>query len=170
MNQGHEHPHTNVAAATSVVQLSPDHDGYGRLLSPADVRNRVFATVRLREGYDLADVDTFLNQVETTLNSVLRENATLRARLDIAVSQQSPLSTGDNAAHIVALAREAADQAVILAQEEARQIVADARDEAEAAKREALSYSSRMREGLEIQIRGLRNLLVQLEQQDGAFN
>jgi DivIVA domain-containing protein len=64
------------------VVETPQEDpaGVAGLLTPADIRNQLFKVVRLREGYDLAEVDRFLVLVETTLISVLRENERLRAR------------------------------------------------------------------------------------------
>ncbi|MBC6470895.1 DivIVA domain-containing protein [Actinomadura alba] len=159
---GHRHPPTSAGEAAPVIELPPDVTGGAGLLTPADIRRKVFTTVRLREGYDLAQVDVFLDQVEGTLSSVLRENAALKARLD------SPRQAGDSAAHIVGLAHEAANRAVALAQEEARAIVADARAQAETARHEALGYATRMREGLDDQLRRLRDLLDELREQDGA--
>src|SRR5687768_10461870 len=50
-------------------------------LTPEDVRNKQFTTVRLREGYDEDEVDAFLDEVEAELTRLLRENADLRAKL-----------------------------------------------------------------------------------------
>lgn len=156
-HEGHGHAHPSAAEPASVVHL----DVNGGSLRPADVRNKVFATVRLREGYDMAQVDTFLDQVEATLTRVLQENAALRARPDR--SRQPAAPAGAGAPHIVALAQEAADRAIAMAKEEAREIVAEANGRAEAAKREALSYGGRIREGLQRQIRQLQSLLTELE-------
>lgn len=159
---------TTLVEATPVIELPSEAGGEAGLLTPADVRKKVFATVRLREGYDLAQVDTFLDQVETTLNSVLRENAVLKARLDS--SRQPASRAGESASHIVGLAQEAANQAVVMAQQEAREIVANAHVQAEATKHEALSYATRMREGLEDQMCRLHILLAELRDQDSAHH
>jgi len=50
-------------------------------LTPEDVRNKQFTTVRLREGYDEDEVDHFLDEVEGELTRLLRENDDLRAKL-----------------------------------------------------------------------------------------
>ncbi|MET9360956.1 DivIVA domain-containing protein [Streptomyces sp. NPDC006632] len=50
-------------------------------LTPEDVRNKQFTTVRLREGYDEDEVDAFLDEVESELTRLLRENEDLRAKL-----------------------------------------------------------------------------------------
>ncbi|CAM5226349.1 Cell cycle protein GpsB [Streptomyces griseoloalbus] len=50
-------------------------------LTPEDVRNKQFTTVRLREGYDQDEVDAFLDEVEAELTRLLRENEDLRAKL-----------------------------------------------------------------------------------------
>lgn len=41
-------------------------------LTPEDVRNKQFTTVRLREGYDEDEVDAFLDEVEAELTRLLR--------------------------------------------------------------------------------------------------
>lgn len=148
---GHDHPHPHAETAT-VLRLPAD----GRLLSPADVRNKVFTTVRVREGYDMAQVDDFLDQVEGALDRLLRENTELKTR-----PAQSP--KGESAPQIIALAQEAAERAVAMAKEQARNIVAEAHGRAEVAQREALTYGDRIREGLQDQIRQLRALLIELE-------
>jgi DivIVA domain-containing protein len=148
---GHDHPHPHAESAP-VLHLASG----GRLLTPADVRNKVFATVRVREGYDMAQVDDFLDQVEATLDRALRENAELKAR-----PERCP--EGEGAPQIIALAQEAAERALAMAREQARGVVAEARERADAAQCEALAYGGRIREGLQDQIRQLRTLLTELE-------
>ena len=48
-------------------------------LSPEDVRNKRFTAVRFKEGYDLDEVDTFLDEVEDTLTELSRVAADLQA-------------------------------------------------------------------------------------------
>ena len=50
-------------------------------LTPEDVRNKLFTTVRLREGYEQAEVDEFLDEVEAELIRLLKENDDLRLKL-----------------------------------------------------------------------------------------
>src|SRR5688500_13034915 len=50
-------------------------------LTPEDVRNKRFTTVRLREGYDMTEVDQFLDEVEAELERMTREADELRAKL-----------------------------------------------------------------------------------------
>jgi DivIVA domain-containing protein len=47
-------------------------------LTPEAVRNKQFTTIRLREGYDMGEVDHFLDQVEQELQRLLDENEALR--------------------------------------------------------------------------------------------
>ena len=56
-------------------------------LTPEDVRNKQFSTVRFKEGYDLDEVDGFLDDVETELTRLLRENEELRNQV-AALQQQ----------------------------------------------------------------------------------
>jgi DivIVA domain-containing protein len=58
-------------------------------LTPEDVRNKQFTTVRLREGYDEDEVDAFLDEVEAELTRLLRENDELRAKLAAATRAAS---------------------------------------------------------------------------------
>ena len=55
-------------------------------LTPEDVSNKRFTPVRLREGYDMGEVDQFLDEVEAELARLTRENEDLRAKLSSAQS------------------------------------------------------------------------------------
>ena len=50
-------------------------------LTPEDVSNKRFTPVRLREGYDMGEVDQFLDEVEAELARLTKENDALRAKL-----------------------------------------------------------------------------------------
>lgn len=207
----HEHAHENMVDPVSVLQLSANLNSGGRLLTPHDVRNKVLPTVRLREGYDLAEVDTFLSEIESTLSRLLRENAQLNTRLTTAdrASRQISPSAGDSAARIVMRAQEAADEAIAAARQEADTIVAKAHELAGDIEREALDkaaalerdsqekhrqatetldgahverqrraealhgllhhHGSRMVETLEDHVSQLRNLFLELQEQDDAM-
>jgi DivIVA domain-containing protein len=62
-------------------------------LTPEDVKNKRFTPVRLREGYDMGEVDQFLDEVEAELRRLDTENTELRDRLD-GVSTSTPASSG----------------------------------------------------------------------------
>ena len=53
-------------------------------LTPEDVSNKRFTAVRLREGYDMGEVDQFLDEVEAELTRLVTENDELRAKLEAA--------------------------------------------------------------------------------------
>ncbi len=53
-------------------------------LTPEDVSNKRFTAVRLREGYDMGEVDAFLDEVEAELVRLTRENSELRTKLEAA--------------------------------------------------------------------------------------
>lgn len=55
-------------------------------LTPEDVSNKRFTPVRLREGYDMGEVDQFLDEVETELERLTKENDDLRSKLSAAQS------------------------------------------------------------------------------------
>jgi DivIVA domain-containing protein len=50
-------------------------------LTPADVRNKQFSTTRLRPGYDEAEVDAFLDEIENEFSRLIQENEELRSKL-----------------------------------------------------------------------------------------
>ncbi len=65
-------------------------------LTPEDVSNKRFTPVRLREGYDMGEVDQFLDEVEAELARLTKENDDLRSKLSsaqggsFATSETSP--------------------------------------------------------------------------------
>jgi DivIVA domain-containing protein len=61
-------------------------------LTPEDVSNKRFTPVRLREGYDMGEVDQFLDEVEAELERLLKESDDLRAKL-AAVQGGAPADT-----------------------------------------------------------------------------
>ncbi len=59
-------------------------------LTPEDVSNKRFTPVRLREGYDMGEVDQFLDEVEAELERLLKESDDLRAKLAAATGEAPP--------------------------------------------------------------------------------
>jgi DivIVA domain-containing protein len=59
-------------------------------LTPQEVRAMRFTPVRLREGYDMGEVDEFLDEVETELERLLAENEDLRSKLTAATGSAPP--------------------------------------------------------------------------------
>jgi DivIVA domain-containing protein len=57
-------------------------------LTPEDVHKKTFTPVRLREGYDMGEVDQFLDEVEVELTRLHAENDDLRTKL--AAAQAAP--------------------------------------------------------------------------------
>src|SRR3954453_2259867 len=53
-------------------------------LTPEDVSNKRFTPVRLLEGYDMGEVDQFLDEVEAELARLTKENDDLRSKLSAA--------------------------------------------------------------------------------------
>ncbi len=128
-------------------------------LTPEDVSNKRFTPVRLREGYDMGEVDQFLDEVESELARLHKENDDLRAKLAAApggapqpAPTPAPKPSGETAAvppareeikvttaaeastaaaRLLELATKNADQVVAEAKEEAEQIVGEARRDAE---------------------------------------
>lgn len=61
-------------------------------LTPEDVSSKRFTPVRLREGYDMGEVDQFLDEVEAELARLTSENDDLRAKLSAAQNAGSSRS------------------------------------------------------------------------------
>lgn len=143
---GEEHGHGHGAAEHAGQDGPPaapaltDPPAAAGLLTPAAVRNQVFTVVRLREGYDLAEVDQFLGQVETTLIRVLCDNADLRARA--AADGDGGRADGGEDDRVSDIARRAADRTLALAHQEARAILDRARRTAEQVERAAWRNAS----------------------------
>lgn len=63
-------------------------------LTPEAVRNKQFTTIRLREGYDMGEVDHFLDQVEQELQRLIDENEALRQTTKASANgQKTPAAT-----------------------------------------------------------------------------
>lgn len=52
-----------------------------RSVGPADVRTVMFATTRMKVGYEVSEVDAFLDQVELSMEQMLGEIQALRRRI-----------------------------------------------------------------------------------------
>src|SRR3954454_13269656 len=63
------------------VQVRLTRMGEVMPLTPEDVSNKRFTPVRLREGYDMGEVDQFLDEIEAELARLTRENEELRRKL-----------------------------------------------------------------------------------------
>ncbi|MFC0861815.1 DivIVA domain-containing protein [Sphaerimonospora cavernae] len=182
MGQGHGQGYGTADVAEGEPSVRPPYTLAG-FLSPAAVRNQVFTVVRLREGYDLAEVDRFLGLVEITLTRLLRENDELRA----AQAQQEPPLSGENAVRIVEIVQEAADRTITMAHQEAQAILADARERAALQERETrdsrhaaldrrieglhafvAGFGNQLKESLDGQLNRLHNLLDGLQDPDGC--
>ncbi|MCW2680462.1 MAG: DivIVA family protein, partial [Frankiales bacterium] len=114
-------------------------------LTPTDVANKQFR-IAFR-GYSLDEVDAFLDEVETELTRLLRDNAALQDRPAAAAPQATAAAPAAPAAAPVAplggmegqeaalrtllLAQRTADEAIAEARAEAEQIVTAAREQAE---------------------------------------
>ena len=48
-------------------------------LTPEDIRNKQFTTVRFKEGYELEEVDNFLDEIEASMSELVKANADLAA-------------------------------------------------------------------------------------------
>src|SRR4051795_2675179 len=146
-------------------------------LTPEDVQNKRFSTVRFKEGYDEEEVDAFLDEVEAELRRLLGENSDLRSH-PAAASPAAPVAAApvpqaqpappaeepsEAALRTLLLAQRTADEAIAQAKQEADQMLASAKvrassieSEAQAQHAQAMAELSRQRSTLEAQIEELR--------------
>lgn len=68
------------------------------MLTAEDILNKKFAATKFREGYDVEEVDDFLDEVVRTLSAVQEENEELRSKLAAAERRVAELSRSDAAA------------------------------------------------------------------------
>jgi DivIVA domain-containing protein len=68
------------------------------LLTAEDILNKKFAATKFREGYDVEEVDDFLDEVVRTITAVQEENDDLRSKLAAAERRVAELSRSDAAA------------------------------------------------------------------------
>ena len=107
-------------------------------LTPEDVRNKQFTTVRFKEGYELDEVDNFLDEIEVSMTELVKANADLAATS----RGELPQSIKDEQAHLAAENAELADKiaqleadlavALELAQSQSPVAVAVASDDSDA--------------------------------------
>ena len=143
------------------------------LLTPEDVHKKTFTPVRLREGYDMGEVDQFLDEVETELIRLHQENEELRTKLETAatsapasvppapVVQPEPVApapvevpalpavktvpeASSAAARLLEIATNNADQLVAEAKDDADKIIGEARTKAERLESESRSKAERV--------------------------
>jgi DivIVA domain-containing protein len=65
------------------------------LLTAEDILSKTFSTVKFKEGYDIEEVDDFLDEVVRTLNSVQEENESNKGKLAAAERRIAELSRAD---------------------------------------------------------------------------
>ncbi len=131
-------------------------------LTPEDVRNKQFSTAK-RKGYEMDEVDSFLDQVEVEIGSLARENAELKGRVSaaeqaassVAAAPPPPPAAPDHNAEAVAmlaLAQKTANEHTSKAKAEADALLADAKSKAAALEQAAATE----RQNLERRVEELR--------------
>ncbi len=113
-------------------------------MTPEDVRAKQFATVRMRTGYDMEEVDSFLDEIEAEISRLTTDNEALRAEVLSAKAALAEAEERSAAAPVPAGAPapvvapgEQALKMLEMAQKTADETVADARAKADALLAEA---------------------------------
>ncbi len=90
--------HALCLAAAPTTTTDNDELGEGMPLTPEDVSNKRFTPVRLREGYDMGEVDQFLDEVEAELARLTAENDDLRSKLSGGTGTAAPTAASTSPA------------------------------------------------------------------------
>ena len=122
-------------------------------LTPTDVANKQFR-IAFR-GYSLDEVDAFLDEVESELSRLLRDNAALKERggavpaaspapAQAAAAPVAPMEGQEAALRTLLLAQRTADEAIAEARAEADEILRKAREEADSTLEQANARAARV--------------------------
>ncbi len=92
-------------------------------LTPQQVHDKQFNTVKMRTGYDMDEVDSFLDDVESALGSLMVENDDLRAQL--AQKPAAPVTSSDAEKKLAEAEKKATEAEKKLAEAQAKLAEAD---------------------------------------------
>jgi DivIVA domain-containing protein len=128
-------------------------------LTPLDVRKKRGDFRKMMRGYDPSEVDTFLELAAERLEELVKENLTLRERVDRLQEQVDSLSQRERAVN----------EALVTAQELRGEIKAQAQREAELLKKEAQSEGRRLLADADREVEQRRGALSDLERRRIRF-
>jgi DivIVA domain-containing protein len=121
-------------------------------LSPQDVHDKQFKLVRNSTGYDMDEVDSFLDEVEAEVARLTDELAIAREQLAAAAPVPEAAGTSAAAARILEMAQRTADEYVAEARRKADAMVTDAEKSA----RKSVKRLEAQRIDLEARVSALR--------------
>jgi DivIVA domain-containing protein len=121
-------------------------------LSPQDVHDKQFKLVRNSTGYDMDEVDSFLDEVEAEVARLTDELAIAREQLAATAPVPEAAGTSAAAARILEMAQRTADEYVAEARRTADAMVTDA----EKAARKSVKRLEAQRIDLEARVSALR--------------
>lgn len=121
-------------------------------LSAQDVHTKQFKLVRNSTGYDMDEVDSFLDEVEAEIGRLCQELEAAQEQLAAASPAPETASTSAAAARILEMAQHTADEYVADARRKADAMVGDA----EKAARKSVKKLEAQRADLEARVTALR--------------
>lgn len=121
-------------------------------LSAQDVHDKQFKLVRNSTGYDMDEVDAFLDEVELQLARQAEELTAARERAAAQAAAPAVADTSAAAAHLLEMAQRTADEYVSEAQQSAERLLADAQKST----RKAVKKLEAQRRELEDRVEALR--------------
>jgi cell division initiation protein len=127
------------------------------MLTPLDIHNQEFR--RVLRGYSEDEVDDFLDRVVADFETLLKENAQLKAQVEELRGRVEQYRQLENTLH----------NALIVAQETAEEVKAAARKEAQLIVREAEEEAARRIRAAEQRVRDIEEYAAQLQREVAAF-
>ena len=119
------------------------------MITPQDIKEKTFEKA-LFGGYDMAAVDSFLEEISSDLALLQKENATLKGKMKVLVdSIEEYRATEDEMRRTLLQAKSRADEIIADAQAKADKMIADAEHYAKEAMADADAYSQRTIGGLQ---------------------
>lgn len=142
-----------------IKEKEEDNNKMVEILTSLDVVNQSFK--KSLRGYDVVEVDEFLDAIAETLQYYAQETKDLRNALS---EKEASLNEYEKMKNVLQealiLAQKSADERVRSAKEQAKKIIADAEKKAEITCAEAAGEAGRLREGV-YQIKNIRTLYEQ---------
>lgn len=95
------------------------------MLTPEDIANKQFTVRTIGKGYDPDEVDDFLDSLMVAYGDALRQAQAAQSKASTATTQQIPVQYGD-AARLLGVAQQTADQQIAEAKAKASKMLDDA--------------------------------------------
>ena len=134
------------------------------MLTPLDIENKRFS--KTLKGYNVDEVDDFLDQLTEDYEKIYRENAELRAQIDETKRELEHYKSVEHTLqNTLVMAQSTAEEVKNVAKQQAEQVIADAQKEADTIIRNAKESASKGLDEIEQQTRAKEQQFSEVKQQ-----